>query len=93
MALSEKELLELKQQIQDSKESLSEKRGEEKSLMKRLKDEWGCSTLQAAKKKINKLKAEAEALDKEIEEKTTALRRFRKESVPGIVDHIILAVL
>jgi len=73
MALSEKELLDLKKELQEEKEGLSEMKGEYNSLMKRLEKDWGIKNLKQAKQKILALGKEVEDLDAEIKKKTEAL--------------------
>lgn len=75
MALTETELLKLKKEIEISKTELSELKGEEKALLKQLKEDWGCSTLSEAKTKIKKFEAEAEELSRQIEDKTNELEK------------------
>jgi hypothetical protein len=60
MEYSEKQLLKLKEDIEKTKASLNQLKGEEKVLLKRLKEDWACSDLQEAKKVIKKYEAEIE---------------------------------
>ncbi len=66
--MSENELLELKVQIDQAKEKLSELKGRKQILMDTLEKEWGCKTVKQAERRMNKVKQEKEAL-KEEEEK------------------------
>lgn len=71
--LDEKKLLRMKKEVEETKIKISELKGEEKSLMTRLKDEWGITSLQEAE---NVLKERGEVLTNlslEITEKTKAI--------------------
>jgi hypothetical protein len=73
--LNEKQLLAKKAEIQEAKTLLSELKGEEKALLKQLKDDWECDSLAEAKKKIRQMESESEILTQEIEEKTKVLEK------------------
>ena len=66
-------LLKLKTDVEESKIKLSEIKGEEKLLMKQLKENWNCATLEAAKKLLEEMKKEVEESKKIIEEATKEL--------------------
>jgi len=53
--MTEKELLELKQDIEEAKQKVSELKGEKQALMKQLKETWNCSSLEEAEKKLTEL--------------------------------------
>ena len=50
--MNEQELLKKKKEIEKTKTEIAELKGEEKSLLKRLKEDFNCPGLEAAKKKI-----------------------------------------
>jgi hypothetical protein len=50
--LTEQDLLKKKKQIETATAELSELKGEEKALLKQLKENWDCSSLVEAKKLI-----------------------------------------
>jgi len=50
--MTDRELLELKGKIEKSKEDLAQLKGEKKALMKQLLQEFGCSSIPEAKKRI-----------------------------------------
>ena len=54
--MNEKQLLELKEQIDASKSKLSELKGRKQVLMGTLKEKWGCSTVRQAEEKMQELK-------------------------------------
>lgn len=62
-----KDLNNLKDEIASSKEKLSKLKGREEELMKRLKSEFGLSSLEAAQKKIGKDTDQLEKIREEIE--------------------------
>lgn len=65
--MTEKELLGLKQQIDDAKRVLSELKGEQTAILKQLKEEFGCSSIEEAENKHSKMMKEIEKLDLQIE--------------------------
>lgn len=72
---TEKELIELKGQIDSAKTKVAELNGQKSALMKQL-EEWGCKTIEEAEKKLKEMETEVSNLDikiasgvKELEEK------------------------
>lgn len=72
MAITEKQLLKKKEEIESTKSELSELKGEEKALTKQLEENWECSDLPSAKKKLKKMETSIEGLNEEIEELSEA---------------------
>ena len=66
--MNEKELLELKENIQEAKQKVSELKGERQALMKRLKEDWNCGSLEEAEKKLKEMSEQVEKLSEEITE-------------------------
>lgn len=66
--MTEKELLNLKEDIEQAKVKYSELKGQKKVLMDSLKKKWDCSTITQANKKIDKMKKEIETLEKKKQE-------------------------
>jgi hypothetical protein len=50
--MNEKELLELKEEIEIAKQKVSELKGERQALMKQLHENWKCSSIEEAEKKL-----------------------------------------
>lgn len=71
--LTEADLLDLKEQIENNKTKLAEAKGEEKLLLKQLNEKWGCKTLAEAKKKLEEMKKKQAVISTVIEDKTTEL--------------------
>ena len=71
--MNEKDLLQLKKEIDSAKSEKAELTGELKSLMKQLKDEWKCSSLEDARKKIRQWEKEISELDEKIKTGITEL--------------------
>ena len=71
--LDEQQLLDLKKQIEQAKTQVAELQGSRKHLMKELKDDWGCTTIEEAEKKLKKLQKELEQLQNKIKEQTEEL--------------------
>ena len=62
-----KRLLQIKKQIDDSKIEKAQIEGAIDQNLKRLKDEFGVSTLERAKKKLDKLAEEEKELQKKLD--------------------------
>jgi len=73
--MTESQLLQKKKQIETTKAELSELKGEEKSLIKQLKEDWQCGSLEEAKKKMKELENNAKELDEKIQIKTEQLEQ------------------
>jgi predicted nucleic acid-binding Zn-ribbon protein len=65
--MTEKELLALKKQVAEAKDSLAQLKGQKTALMKQLSESWKCNSLEDAKKKLTKMEGEIEVLEEEIE--------------------------
>ena len=64
---TEKELLELKKQVDAAKVAISELEGQKKPQLKQLQEDWGCKTVEEAEKKLAKMRKEVETLETQIE--------------------------
>ena len=71
--MTEVELLELKQKIDENKVKLAGLNGQVKIHMETLKKEWQCATLEEAEKKIEEIDKKIETLSSSIETKTKEL--------------------
>ena len=71
--MNEQELFELKERIDTAKSKVSELKGSKKQLMKELKEQWDCSTVEAAEKKAKTMEKEIEQLNTKITEGTEEL--------------------
>ena len=74
--MTEKELLELKTQVDKAKTVVSELTGQRNALMKQFKDDWSCDTIEEADKKLKEIEYSVSNFDskiasgiKELEEK------------------------
>lgn len=65
--MNETQLLELKSEIDDAKSKISELKGTKKQLMKDLKGNWDCSSLEEAEKKHEKLGSQITKLSEQID--------------------------
>jgi len=68
MALTEKQLLDLKDDVAEAKTKVSELTGQEKALTNQLKTDWGCKTIAEAEKKLKEMDDEITSIDKKIED-------------------------
>jgi len=66
--MDEKQLLNLKKEIDLAKTKVAELNGEKKHLMQELKDIWKCATLGEGEKLLERMKNEIDRMNKEIEE-------------------------
>ena len=60
-------LLQIKEEIEQAKTQVSQLKGRKEYLLQQLNDEWGCSTVKAARVKLDKMKKEIQDLDSKIE--------------------------
>jgi predicted nuclease with TOPRIM domain len=73
MALTEKQLLDLKEQVDEAKTKVSELTGQQIALMKQLKEDWGCKTIQEAETKLEEMGKTISILEKKIERASAEL--------------------
>jgi hypothetical protein len=66
--MTETQLLELKKKVDAAKTTVSELEGEQKALMKQLKEDWQCVTIEQAEKKVKTMNEEIETLSTQIKE-------------------------
>lgn len=72
--LTQNDLLDLKEEIDQAKTKKAEYVGQKNALMKQLKDTWGCTTLEQAEKKLASIEKQIADLKSSIEEKTAELQ-------------------
>ena len=79
--LDEKQLLKLKEQVEDAKSKVSELKGHKQALLKQLKDEWACNSTEEGDKKISSLLDEIKTLNEKIDKGTKELEeKYNVES-------------
>lgn len=71
--MTEKDLLNLKEKINDAKDDVNKLTGRKEHLMQQLEDDWDCESLAEAKTKLKDYKEEIKTLDNKIKEGTEAL--------------------
>ena len=74
--LDQEALLELKSNIDEAKTKVSELTGQKNALMRQLKEEWGCKTIEEVETKLETIKKQREKLDKEKDTKTQELEKL-----------------
>ena len=81
MALNEKQLLDIKSEIDESKQKLSRLEGEKDALMKTLKTEFDCDSLEQLEMVLDKTEKRLVKISEFIKEKTEELEEkyFEKE--------------
>jgi peptidoglycan hydrolase CwlO-like protein len=67
MSLTEQQLLNLKEKVDDAKTQVSELTGQKNALMKQLKDDWSCKTIAEAETKLKGMENNISILEKKIE--------------------------
>jgi len=65
--MNEQDLFELKEDVEEAKQKVSELKGERQALMKQLKEEWDCDTVEQAEEKIKKMESEIGTFSEDIE--------------------------
>jgi len=71
--MTEKDLLDLKQQIDDAKTSVSELKGQQTALLKQLKDTYKCNSVKEAEVLAEKMQRNITALQTQIDKHTKEL--------------------
>jgi hypothetical protein len=66
MSMSEKELLELKEEINDAKTKTSELTGQQNAVLQQFKNEFGCKTINEAKTKLAEIEKTIAIQEKKI---------------------------
>jgi len=66
--MNEKQLLQLKEEIESAKTQMAELSGRQKYLREQLKKEWQCETVEEAEKKLQELITEVQKLEEKCEE-------------------------
>jgi predicted nucleic acid-binding Zn-ribbon protein len=75
MALDEQQLLDLKDKIEAAKTNVSSLNGQKQAMMKQLKDDWGCDTIEQAEEKLKQMDKNIGLLDKKIDSATKELEK------------------
>lgn len=71
--MTEKDLFDLKEKVDKAKEQVSEYTGQRTVLLKQLKSDWKCNSIEEAEDKLQEMKEEILGLDKSIETGITEL--------------------
>jgi hypothetical protein len=71
--MTEQQLIDLKSQIEDAKQSVSELKGQQTALLKQLKDTYKCNSIEEADKKVGVMQKDIATLQKQIDEYTKEL--------------------
>lgn len=64
--LTEKDLLRIKREIDEMKQTLSKLEGKREQLLQQLLSEWGCSSVEEAEAKLTELETKSESIEKRI---------------------------
>jgi len=78
--LSEKQLLDLKKQVDDAKTTVSELKGQKNALSKQLLDEWKCKAIEEAKSTLISMEVELTMMDQSIK---NGIEELEKKYING----------
>lgn len=76
MEMNEQELFELKERIDMAKSKVSELKGRQQYLMKELKEQWDCDSIEKAETKVRKTENEIEQFNQKIDKGTEELENI-----------------
>ena len=65
--MTEQQLLDLKDQVEEAKTKVSELTGQKQALMNQLKTDWNCKTIEEANTKLKGIENSISVLEKKIE--------------------------
>lgn len=65
--MTEQDLLKLKKQVDEAKTKVSELNGHKTALLKQLKEDWKCNSIEDAEKKLKSMNKEIDDLSQQIE--------------------------
>jgi hypothetical protein len=74
--LTEDQLFDLKDRIDNAKENVSQLTGQNQVMMKQLKDDWSCDTIEEAQEKRKQMAEELTKIDKQIDAATKELEKI-----------------
>jgi hypothetical protein len=79
MALTEQQIIELKEEIEEAKTTVATLTGQVTAITNQLKKEYGVSTLEAAKLKVKEIQKKKDSLDTKIEKLSDELETLLNE--------------
>ena len=65
--MNEADLIKLKRQVEDAKTEVNQLQGQRTALLKQLKDDWGCKTVEEAETKVKTMERDIEKLSDQIQ--------------------------
>jgi len=71
--MNTQQLLDLKKEIDEARETATELTGRKKQLIETLKNDWECATVEQAEKKTEKMDKEITQLNQQIKDSTIEL--------------------
>jgi len=71
--MTEQQLLDLKDKVEDAKSNVSELKGQLTALMKQLNDDWQCKSIKEAETKLSGMEKNIKTLELKIQEATEEL--------------------
>lgn len=67
-AMTEKQLLTIRKQIEEGKQALNQLKGKKEHLMETLQQTFGCSTLEEAASKLKAMRASLKTIEAQLEQ-------------------------
>jgi chromosome segregation ATPase len=77
--MKEQELFELKGEIDEAKQKVSELTGQKNALMTQLKEDWGCDTIEEAEERLATMDKNITIITKKIEKASQELEAKFKD--------------
>jgi len=71
--MNTQQLLDLKKEIEEARETATELTGRKKQLLETLEKDWGCTTIPQAEKKAEKMNTDINQLNQQIKDNTAEL--------------------
>lgn len=71
--MDEKDLLDLKEEIEEAKNEVNQLKGQRNGLLESLAEDWKCDSVDEAEKKVAKLKKEIDKMDAKIQKGITKI--------------------
>ncbi len=78
--MTEKELLDLKEEMNDAKQDLATLNGEKQGLIRQLKTDWDCSSVADARKKVQEMEEELAEIEQDLKTGTAELEKLLEDA-------------
>jgi len=72
--MDERQLLDLKEKVDNAKSAVSEFKGQQTALMNQLKTDWKCDSIEGAEEKLKEMETEIASIERKIEKGVKELK-------------------